>query len=71
MEIGNNVFIGVNAVITRGVTIGNNVIIGAGSVVVKDCQANSVYAGNPAKRIMSLDAFYEKRKNSNLQKQKK
>lgn len=63
--IGNNVFIGMNAIITRGVTIGDNVVIGAGSVVTRDCESNSVYAGSPAKRIMSIDEFYEKR----LQKQ--
>lgn len=62
VEIGNNVFIGMNAIITRGVTIGDNVIIGAGSVVAKNCESNSVYAGVPAKRIMSIEEFYEKRK---------
>lgn len=59
--IGNNVFIGMNAIITRGVTIGDNVIIGAGSIVTKDCESDSVYAGNPAKRIMSLSEFVKKR----------
>ena len=61
VKIGNNVFIGMNAVITRGVTIGDNVIIGVGSVVTKDCESDSVYAGNPAKRIMSLEDFHKKR----------
>lgn len=61
VTIGNNVFIGMNAIITRGVTIGDNVIIGAGSVVTKNCPANGVYAGNPARRIMSVEEFYEKR----------
>lgn len=65
VTIGNNVFIGMNAIITRGVTIGDNVVIGAGSVVAKDCESNSVYAGSPARKIMSIDEFYEKR----LQKQ--
>lgn len=60
--IGNNVFIGMNAIITRNVTIGNNVIIGAGSIVTKDCKENSVYAGNPAKYIMSVDEYLNKRK---------
>lgn len=61
-QIGNNVFIGVDSIITAGVTIGDNVIIGAGSVVTKDCQSNSVYAGVPARKIMSLEEFYIKRK---------
>lgn len=61
VRIGNNVFIGMNAIITRGVSIEDNVIIGAGSVVTKDCKTNGVYAGNPAKRIMSLAEYRAKR----------
>lgn len=56
--IGNNVFIGMNSIILMGATIGDNVIIGAGAVVSGKVESNSVYAGNPAKRICSLDAFY-------------
>ncbi len=61
VKIGNNVFIGMNAIITPGVTIEDNVIIGAGSVVTKDCPENAVYAGTPAKKIMDLDEFFAKR----------
>lgn len=61
VTIGNNVFIGVDAIITKGVTIGDNVIIGVGSVVTKDCEPNSVYAGSPAKRIMSTQEYFNKR----------
>lgn len=66
VTIGNNVFIGMNAIITRGVTIGNNVIIGTGSVVTKDCLDNGVYAGNPARRIAELDVFLKKRMDAQL-----
>ncbi len=69
--IGKNVFIGMNAIITRGVTIGDNVIIGAGSVVTRDCESNSVYAGTPAKRIMSINEFYEKRAEKQFEEAKK
>lgn len=69
--IGKNVFIGMNAIITRGVTIGDNVIIGAGSVVTRDCEADSVYAGNPAKKIMTIDEFYEKRACKQFEEAKK
>lgn len=61
VAIGNNVFIGMNAIITRGVTIGDNVVIGAGSIVTKDCDANSVYAGSPAKKIMTIEEYLHKR----------
>lgn len=62
VAIGNNVFIGMNAIILNNVSIGNNVIIGAGSIVTHDCEDNSVYAGNPAKRICSVIELYKKRK---------
>ena len=62
VEIGDCVFIGMNSIITRGVKIGSNVVIGAGSVVTKDCPDNGVYAGNPAKRIMSIGEYYQKRR---------
>lgn len=61
VKIGNNVFIGMNAIITRGVTIGDNVVIGAGSVVTRDCEPNSVYAGSPARKIMTIEKYLEKR----------
>lgn len=62
VKIGNNVFIGVKSTILKGVTIGDNVIIGANSLVNKDLKSNGVYAGNPAKFIMSIEDYYEKRK---------
>lgn len=58
-SIGNNVFIGMNATILMGAQIGDNVIIGAGSVVRGTVESNSVYFGNPAKRIMSIKEHYE------------
>ena len=61
VKIGNNVFVGMNTVILKGVTIGNNVIIGAGSLVNKDIPDNCVAAGNPARVIMSLEDYHEKR----------
>ena len=55
IKIGNNVWIGGNVVILPGVTIGDNAVIGAGAVVTKDCEANSVYVGNPARKVRSID----------------
>lgn len=62
VSIGNNVFIGMGAIITRNVTIGDNVIIGAGSIVTHDCESGYVYAGVPAKKIMSIKDYHNKRK---------
>lgn len=58
--IGNNVYIGADAIVLPGVKIGNNVIIGAGAVISKNVEDNSVMAGNPAKRICSYDEFIER-----------
>lgn len=62
VEIGNNCFIGMNTIILKNTKIGDNVIIGAGSVVTGKIESNSVYAGNPARKIMSIEEFYAKRK---------
>ncbi len=58
--IGNNVFIGLNSIILSGTVIEDNVVIGAGSVVSGKIEADSVYAGNPARKIMSLEDYFEK-----------
>lgn len=50
-EIGNDVWIGVDAVILRGVTIGNGAIVGANSVVTKDVPPFGIVVGSPAKII--------------------
>ena len=54
VTIGNNVWIGGNAVILPGVTIGDNVVIGAGSVVAKDIPSNMIAMGNPCKIIREI-----------------
>jgi acetyltransferase-like isoleucine patch superfamily enzyme len=48
VRIADNVWIGMNAVILKGVTIGENAVIAAGSVVSKSVPANTIVAGNPA-----------------------
>lgn len=52
--IGNNVWIGGNAVICPGVRIGDNAVIGAGSVVTKDIPAWTIAAGNPCRVIREI-----------------
>lgn len=54
VHIGNNVWIGANAVVLPGVTIGDNSVIGAGSVVTKDIPANVVAVGNPCRVIREI-----------------
>lgn len=62
VEIGNHVFIGANTTVLPGVKIGDNVIIGANSVITKDIPNNSVFAGNPAKKIYSIEEYLQKEK---------
>lgn len=62
VRIGNNVFLGMNAIVLKGVHIGDNVIIGAGSVVTHDIPANCVAAGNPCRVIMPLEEYLRKRR---------
>ena len=52
--IGKGCWIGARSIILPGVTIGDGCVIAAGSVVNKDCNSNSLYAGNPAKFIRKL-----------------
>jgi virginiamycin A acetyltransferase len=49
--IGNDVWIGKNAIILGGIKIGNGVVIAAGSVVTKDVKDYQIVGGVPAKII--------------------
>ena len=64
--IGDNVFIGANAVVLPGVKIGSNVIVGAGSVVTKNIKDGLVIAGNPAKIICTIDEYIDKCKSRSV-----
>lgn len=55
ISIGNNVRIGGHCVIIGGIKIGDNSIIASGSVVTKDVPKNSIFAGNPAKKIKDIE----------------
>lgn len=54
VRISDNVWIGMNAVILKGVTIGENSVVAAGAVVTKSVPANVVVAGNPAQIVREL-----------------
>ena len=66
VKIGDNCFIGYNALILKNTNIGDNVIIGARAVVKGNIPSNTVWAGVPAKQICTIEELYEKRKNNRL-----
>lgn len=51
VKIGDNVWIGSQSMIMKGVTVGENSIIAAGSVVTKNVPSNCIVGGNPARII--------------------
>lgn len=53
--IGNDVWVGGNAVVNPGVTIGSNVVVASGAVVTKDIPDNVVVGGNPARILKTLE----------------
>ncbi len=60
IRVGNNVFIGHQAVVMPGVTIGDNCIIGSNAVVTRDVAPNSMMGGAPARLIGHTDAYVER-----------
>lgn len=54
VRIEDDVLIGANSIVLKGVTIGARSVIGAGSVVTKSVPAGTVCAGNPARVLRSL-----------------
>ncbi len=51
VRIGSNCWLGVNCVVTSGVTIGDRCVVGANSVVTCDLAPGTVAAGAPAKPL--------------------
>jgi acetyltransferase-like isoleucine patch superfamily enzyme len=54
-RIGENCWLGANAVVTSGVTIGERCVVGANSVVTKDVEPYSIVAGAPARVLRKVD----------------
>tara|TARA_B100000787_G_scaffold161738_1_gene141845 strand:+ start:122 stop:697 length:576 start_codon:yes stop_codon:yes gene_type:complete len=52
--IEEDVWVGVNAIILKGITIGKGSIIAAGAVVTKNVPPNTLVAGNPAQVVKDL-----------------
>ena len=54
VHIGDDVWIGANAVVLPGVTIGNHSVVAAGAIVTKDVPQGSLVAGVPAKILKQI-----------------
>lgn len=54
ITIGKNVWIGAGCIILPGVKIADGSVIGAASLVSRDVEANSLYLGNPARKLKDL-----------------
>ncbi len=55
IHIGNRVWIGAGAIITKGVSVGDGAVIAAGAVVTKDVPENTVVGGVPAKLLKKIE----------------
>lgn len=53
--VKDNVWIGFNSIILKGVTIGQGAIVSAGSVVIKDVEPFTLVGGNPAQKIKAVE----------------
>ena len=60
VNVGNNVMIGMNAIILPGVNIQDNVVIAAGSVVTKSIPSGKIVGGNPAKIIGNFKDYKDR-----------
>jgi acetyltransferase-like isoleucine patch superfamily enzyme len=57
IRIGDNCWIGMNAVILPGVELGEHVIVGAGSIVTRSFGPNCMIVGNPARVIKEISPY--------------
>jgi acetyltransferase-like isoleucine patch superfamily enzyme len=57
VRIGDHVFIGMNCIILKGVTLGNGCVIAAGSIVTKDIPEGMIAGGNPARILTTIDTY--------------
>jgi maltose O-acetyltransferase len=55
VTVERDVWIGAGAILLPGVTVGEGSVIGAGSVVTRSVPPRTVVAGNPARRLRSVD----------------
>lgn len=67
IDIKDNVFVGMGAILLPGITIGPNAVVAAGAVVAKDVPPGTIVGGVPAKVIGSTEDLVERLKTSTQQ----
>jgi len=67
ISIGEDCWIGGNAMILPGVRLGKGVVVGAGSVVTKDVPDFWVVAGNPARMLRKIETTMDPEHYANRQ----
>lgn len=55
VEIGDNCWLGVNCVVTSGVSVGSRCVVGANSVVTADLPSRTIAAGAPARPLRGIE----------------
>lgn len=55
VTVGDNVWIGGQAILNPGITVGDNAVVGSGAVVTEDVPDNVVVQGNPATVVKELE----------------
>jgi acetyltransferase-like isoleucine patch superfamily enzyme len=66
VRVGNDIYVGMRAIVLPGVSIGNRCIIAAGSVVNRNTPDNSVATGGAATVLETTDQYLEKAKAKSL-----
>ena len=60
IELGNNVFVGINSLLLPGSKISDNTLVGAGTIVKGNFEPGVVIAGNPGRVICGIDDYITK-----------
>jgi len=60
INVADNVFVGLGAILLPNTAIGGDTIIGAGSVVRGSIAGRSVVIGNPAEKVMTIEEYARK-----------
>ncbi|MFO0963593.1 MAG: acyltransferase [Phycisphaerales bacterium] len=61
IQVGNDVWFGIGAVVLDGVRVADGCVVGAGAVVARSTEPMGIYVGNPARRVRDRGAASQRR----------